>query len=279
MSKEKKFVIYILNCLFLFSAIFYGQKNENVFKPTDKTVVISNSSTPSAEILENSLKVDFEISFAKNELLLLEPLLLNAKFSNQTERTIEIFEPNLINQLGMKLVFDEKIYEGRKLFSHYISRPNRTRLLNPGDYIEEFVVLEPGASLFPSVGNYEVQFFISYGENKIWSNAIAISVREPLGLDKEAYDFLLSNLGSEFDLFGSSDHDMAGTQALLEGFIKKFASSRYHDYAVLSLSNLYKINKNFEMAKYELLKLGNTHNELLNNLVKKRLIDLPDNPF
>lgn len=278
MSKKTKFVFYGLNFLFLFSVIFYGQKQEVPFKPTDNEVLISKSDRSSAELLEDSLKVTFEISLAKTDLLMLEPLVLNSRFSNQTNGTLEFYEPNLVNQLGMKSVLDGEVDVDRRLFSHYINKPNRIRILKPDEFVEEVVVLEPGAGLFKSAGRYDVQFFISYGDQKIWSNTLTVSVREPGGIDREARDFLRTNLASEYDLFNSSDSGMVVTQSLLERFINEYASSIYHDYAVLSLSNLYNASKQYKKAKNELLKLKGTQIELMDSLVEKRLADLPDSP-
>jgi hypothetical protein len=280
MSKKIKFVLYGLNCLFLFSIIFYGQEQDRdgFFKPTDNKLVISNRNKSSADLLNDSLKISFEVTLAKRDFLLLEPVILKCRFSNQTDDVLEIYEPNLVNQLGMKSVVNERVDVDRRLFSHYINRPNRARKLEPGGFVEEVIILEPGAGLFKSTGKYDVQFFISFGDQKMWSNSVNVVVREPVGIDKEAYDFIAANLGSEYDLFSSSDSDVAVTKSLLEMFISRYGTSGYHHYAVLRLSTLYSVSKQFEKAKNELLKFKNTQNKLMNTLVERRLADLADSP-
>lgn len=266
-----------LVCLLFLAAASHGQdpQEKKVFPAAVDDIVIQHSRKTVEELHEDTSKISFEIQLARTTLLPLEPVIVKCNFTNRTGKTLEIIEPNLANNLRMKLRSGDGTDVIRKVFNGYVNGPSATRVLNPGETIEEFVMFEPGQEIFKGPGEYELQFFVSNGSTKVQSNLTTIIVNEPKGLDKEAYDFIRRNHVSEYDFFTSYQRNIAIAKSLLEDFASKFGGSRYYEYAVIGLSSIYGVTNQPEKAKSELLKLKSPKNELMTTFIDKRLAKLP----
>lgn len=278
--KKMYIKLEVLVCLLLVTIGSYGQdpKEKKVSQPTSDEIIIRPSVKTAEQLREDTSKISFEVLLGKTDLLPLEPVLVKFNFTNRTAETLEISEPNLVKDLRMKSRSNGRTEIVTKLFNYYISGPSATRVLNPGETIQELIIFEPSEGMFKTPGEYEAQFFLDYPNERIWSNPVNIVVNEPKGVDKEAYDFIRANSLSECVLFNSNRNNIAMTKSLHEEFINRFGTSRYYEYAVLCLSNLYSVTNEPGKAKNELLKLKNTENKLMNALIEKRLATLTDAP-
>jgi len=270
----------VLVCLLFVTIVSYGQdsKEKKVFPSTSDEIIIRPSNKTTEQLREDTSKISFEILLEKTNLLQFEPVLVKFNFTNRTDKTLEIFEPNLGRDLRMKSRSNGRTEIVTKLFNYYVNGPTATKVLKPGETIQEVILFEPREGMFKGPGEYEVQFFLAHPNEKVSSNPVNIVVSEPKGVDKEARDFIRANFLLESDLFDSTRDKILMTRSLLEEFINRFSTSGYYEYAVLSLSNLYGLTNEAEKAKNELIKLRNTQNELMNALIEKRLKALADTP-
>lgn len=213
--------------------------------PTEEVRILAEIATSPEQLRANAAKIEFRVALAKNQFHLLEPVRMIAKFKNPTSESLEIYEPNFEEQLGIRFSGNEKEATEKVRFKYYLSVPAKLLKLAPGQELEKTVILSPGYNLFGNQGPVEVQFYLSnLSKQSIWSNKINIEVVEPAGINREALDYLLENLGSENDLFTPrSGEEKTETLLILETFLEKFKHSAYSDAVRFELAKLYKIKR------------------------------------
>lgn len=268
-----------LVCFFVSATIFYGQEPKDRKTPSTQGdgLIISHSKKTAEELEDDTSRISFEIRLIRTTVLPLEPILVRCSFENRTNETLEVFEPKLANSLSLKLTSADGTEVTRKAFKGYINGPRSTRVLNPGETIEEFALLELGPDVLNVTGKYDLQFYLSNGST-VSSNTTTVFVNDPQSLDKEAYAFIRRNLGAEDDFFTSYQRNIANARFLLEDFADKFSGSRYYEYAVIGLSNIYGVTNQPGKAKNELLKLKSTQSELMSSFIDSRIAKLPGKP-
>ncbi len=273
MRNKIRYMLGTLAVSMLLSALSFGQEvtKDESLTPTDGEIVFYKSKKTPEQIRADFSKLKFEIELGKTDYLLLEPVVLKCKFSNPTDETLDINKPEIRNQLGLRTIFDGESEVTRDLFGINVNVAPVIQPLAPGEVIEELVLFQPGDGLFKRLGEYQVQFFLTNMDGNISSNTISITVNKPEGENEQAYNFLRKHPGMHYDLFYMKDTDDKTRQQTLETFISKFGNSTYRDYAILGLSNLYKMTKQPEKAKAELLKIKDSQIQLLSKVVENRL--------
>lgn len=276
MLEKSKKILGALSFLFLMALVSVAQnKQQDLDKeiPRGEIVILSGNNKTPSELREDTSKIEFQVELAKNELNLLEPIILVAKFRNPTQEVLEIYEPNFQKELGIKVVGNNKVSDEKVKFNYYLSIPSRIIKLEPGEVLEKTIILSPGYNLFRNKGNVDVQFYLSnLTDKKIWSNKVNVNVIEPTGIDNEALEFLLLNLGSGYDLFAPKGKDnKMEALPILKTFLSNYENSIYSDYARLELAMLYKVNREADKEKEELLKIKETQNKKLKEIIEKRL--------
>lgn len=268
-----KIILEMLFVIATSSAVLCGQtvKGDGSFKPIEGEVVFYKSKKTSDQIREDFSRLKFEIELSKANYLLLEPVVLKCSFSNPTGETLDIYRPELVNHLGMKTIRNGKSEINRNLFGINVNTAPVIQPLQPGEVIEEVLLLQPNDGLFRNVGGYEVQFFLSDLGGGLFSNSVNVMVNRPEVENEDAYNYLRSHPGSFYNLFYTEGVDNAARQSTLETFVGKFSNSVYYEYAVLGLSNLYVATEQSEKARDQLLKIRNSQNRLFNEIVRTKL--------
>jgi hypothetical protein len=236
MLTKSKFILKTAIALLLLNLVQYSQDKikEDNNKTEDEFTFVYVTKKSNEELKLDFTKVIFEVTLEKNNLMFLEPLVIKFKFSNQTDKQIEFYKPNLsdielqITNEGGKFVLH------KDLFAFYINRPRSISRLAPGESIEEIFITKPGNDrLFKESGNFQLKFFIAQDEKK-WSNVNNVVIKEPEGedlevwnkiKDKKSFAYFIQNaeiLGSNID-----PEETAKFQAEVEDILQKYPNSFY----------------------------------------------------
>lgn len=129
------------------------------------------------------------------------------------------------------------------------------------------VTIDRVAEFFPEPGMYGVQFALFGAETQ----TIEIKVLFPKGLDKEAYDLLISKEGNiSFQWVWSQKNGIEE----LETFVKQYGQSTYGDFAVLHLANIYFQKGFLEKSKSEFHKIIASERLSIANEAQSKLLEI-----
>ena len=138
----------------------------------------------------------FEVQLNKKNYILQEPIF--AEFKARLLSTDD--EPLFLHETLVKVKFEGKVKDfdrmsrltepPRKLPK--VSSPNIGELLQITQHTtyEREESLDRAAEFFSKPGDYQIQFFLLGKGNKLASNIIALTIEEPAGINKKAFDFL-----------------------------------------------------------------------------------------
>jgi hypothetical protein len=190
-----------------------------------------------------------ELTVLKQNLVQLEPIPLILTLRNKTAYSV-ISQTTLDFAAGFVQLF--LIDNNRE--------PVRIQNISP---IAKFVIVDPKPirpgerlqtkelltivqdKVFPQPGSYQIQAVMRDGREKqqIKSNLLIIHVREPSGLDLQAFDYLKHRTNPSY-FFSGLEADK--TQPQLLEFVSTFRDSSYGDYAALVLGDLYFARKDYQ---------------------------------
>jgi hypothetical protein len=220
-------------------------------------------------------KMSFEVALNKDSYLPFEPILAKFRFSNQTEFAQTTYNPVFLQESKIRINFNDKITEYNTL-SLITSKPFRLpAIYQPGHVYEQEELLSTMLGVFfPEPGNYEIQFILSSSDaaESIASNSIHITIENPTGIDKEAYDFLKKH--EKFaGLFAWASEEKNGV-ALLENFVSRYGESNYGNLAIYNLGVIYQAKDELDKAQIEFEKVKSGNNKIIADSANKALSDI-----
>ena len=211
----------------------------------------------------NFSNLTFEIATTnKKEFVKLEPIPITLTLSNKTTQTILGhralgFSANLVRVFVVQEGREQEVPQLSPFAKEMFIKPVE---MKPGEsyHAKELFTLNLD-SLFPKPGEYQIQAILLFPNSKLTvkSNTVAIHIREPEGIDRQAFDFIQANSRSSDFLSGRylSGHQKA--QSLLERFVMNYGESVYGDYATFLLGELYFVQEEYEKASELFLKVAN----------------------
>ena len=201
--------------------------------------------------------MSFQVMLDKDTYILLEPLYATFRFSNQTQEPQTTFPPVFLRHVGLRINFGGEIREFYELSPNMSMPFPLPAEFRPGLVYEESKILSAALCLwFPEPGNYQIQFvlFSADGRKKsISSDPIELTIADPQGVEKEAYEFL--NKHEKYSGLFSWVHVEKNKRPLLEEFVDKFSQTPYGELAILHLGMAYLLDNELEKAQTELVKL------------------------
>lgn len=229
-------------------------------------------------------KMSFEVELNKTEYVLLEPIGIKFRFSNKTDQPQTSYTPNFLTDTSVKISHNNESWE-RALYNLSINSSVRfPAIFMPGKTIEANGILQPNFTnkFFAEPGKYRLQFFLSdrrEGVEKISSSIFEVEIKQPAGIDKEAFSYLQKYIQNQLssDLFYLDERKNGQDAARLERFVAKYSSSVYGEYAIYSLGNFYLFYDEMEKAKSEFEKLKNSSNNILADNAKISLNEIEIN--
>lgn len=260
MSKKTKIIALI--------GIFVASVMVIWFYQRPITTVIAQIQTPT---------LTFEVSTHQNDYLLREPIPFNLKLSNQT---------NIPIKRGTRLALSDTNFIVRnengetaqwRMSRFYMSEAiYGLAELPPGGKMESDALLDGrmAEKIFPHPGRYEIQVEYIYDRDmpqqqpiKFKSNSIAINIREPQGIDRQAYNFLKA---THDPILTSSD--ITSLKQTKQNFVDRFPNSVYAKYMIVELAHIYEGSEDSKAIR-ELCKI-HTLDFYYTKDVKKRLLEI-----
>ena len=190
-----------------------------------------------------------ELIAPKHNFVQLEPIPLILTLHNKTPYSI-VVQTTLDFAAGRVQLFT--VEDNRE--------PVRIQNISP---IAKKIVIDPGPirpgerrqtkelltialdKVFPYPGSYQIEAVLRDDREKkqIKSNLLTIRVREPIGLDIQAFDYLKHRTNPSYFFSG---REAEKTESALLEFVSNFRDSSYGDYAALVLGDLYFARKNHQ---------------------------------
>lgn len=232
-----------------------------------------------ANAQSNTSVLTLEMTTPKNEYLQIEPIPVSLDLSNRTNQPISwkgilLLGPN-VNFLTRDINGAELRYDGGKYASGLLGFAVRT--MPPGEKTKQDVLIERALSeiLFPAAGRYEFQVEFVYsteGEGrekvKIISNSVSIVIKEPTGVERQAYDFIkgpLAEVNNKADVRAIAERE--------QEFVNKFKNTVYAKYISVSLARTYQTLGEDDKAFRELCKVSQ-EDFYYTKEVKKRVYEI-----
>lgn len=224
-------------------------------------------------------KLTLEISTAKTDYLLVEPISLNLYLSNRTAQPISwkgllMIGPD-INFVSRNATGDEIRFEGNKYVTGLFGSSVKSTLA--GEQTSQEILLDRHLAevLFPNPGQYTLQVEFLYRLDaegrqpiKITSNSLSLNVNAPTGINREAYDYIKGPLE---EVNGKSD-----VRAIVqseEEFLNRFRNTVYAKYISVSLARTYQTLGQNEKALRELCKISN-ENFYYSKEIQKKVFEI-----
>lgn len=226
------------------------------------TIVWSQQSQPLIDETQTQTSaLIFEVSTDQNHYLLREPISLNLRLSNQTDAPLKVGTSINLSDTNFIVLNEAGETVRWEMRNHYLSSSIYGLIqLHKGQKRESDVLLDGkmAEKIFPRPGRYEVLLEYVYYENvqeptKVISNRIIITIREPQGINKQAYNFL-----TEVYEPARQKSDIIPLKHLRQNFVNQFPNSVYAKYLIVELAKLYYGSEN-DKALRELCKIHNVN--------------------
>ncbi len=218
-------------------------------------------------------RMTFEVSLDKNSYVLLEPVFVKFKFSNQTGIPQIADSPVFIEESKLKVSFKGKTTIFNELSSG-VGKPFRfPSAFQPNGFSssEEIIASAFTGFFFSEPGNYQIQFVLrsSDGSKFIESNVIELQIMHPQGINKGAFDFMKRNK----NFFGMSSWNPKGKEeeTLLEWFVNNYGQSAYGEVAISNLASLYLSKGDIDKAHREFEKVKDSNHKSIADDAKNSL--------
>lgn len=222
-------------------------------------------------------KMKFEVAPDKDSYILLEPIRLKFKFSNQTSAPVTTFQPFFIHESKLIIFFNGETRVFNDLSSiNGIPAVRFPIIFKPQSLVSDEKIFNPAfvGAFFPVAGDYKLQFILrsADGEKSIQSNVLDIRIEEPAGIDRDALDFLRRN-EKYFGLSSWVFSDKEGTE-LLEQFVRRYGRSIYGDFGISGLAYTYLGQSKLDKAKAEFEKLKDSEHKTIAEDARRNLVDI-----
>lgn len=218
----------------------------------------------------------FEVALDKSTYVLSEPLMVSFRLTNETDAIKHLYPPNFVHDSVLLVRHGGETSTIGSLSNNTGGSYRFERILRP---METIAVVESFGSglahaFFPEPGTYQVQFVLHSGNalETITSNRVSVTIQSPVGLDKDAFDFMQKHQ----DFFGLSSWGPTNekTRSLLEAFVGMYGESVYGEDAILSLGTCYLVREEFDKAKAELEKIQVSKRESIATEAKRLLAEI-----
>ncbi len=218
----------------------------NVTKPTSRS--------------EDQLSLRWTID--RGDYLLGEPIVAEMVLYNQSYQPVSwsgVFGPGRdVNFEAVDTSGRQTRWEGKSSIGMF--KPAAS-LISPGGEVRSPILIDRYvlSDLLSRPGRYQLRLEFNYrvyeGEtnrtSRVVSNTVEIEIREPLGLNREAFDFMNGPL----DVASKDTNNPVITQRQQE-FVDRFASSVYAKFVVFQLANTYQAMGETGKAAREICKLA-----------------------
>ena len=224
-------------------------------------------------------KLTLDVSTAKTEYLQLEPVLLSLNLSNQTLQPISwngllMIGPN-VNFVSRNAAGNEIRYEGNKYVTGLFGSSVKSMLA--GEQIRQEILIDQSLAeiLFPNPGQHTLQTEFVYRRDsetgpsvKINSNSISLSINAPLGINRQAYDYIKGPLETVNN--GSDVRTIIQSE---QAFVNQFRNTVYAKHISVSLARTHQTLGENANAFRELCKISN-ENFYYSKEVRKKVFEL-----
>ncbi len=216
-------------------------------------------------------ELSYAVELNKIEYFLLEPVFVNFKLTNISRSILTIEKPIFL--LDSILTVEFPSGEKREIDSMSLSSgrpqhlPGNKSKLQPLQVYDQTSVLPISSNILVNEGKYKLKFSL----NGITSNTLEITVNNPTGIDKEAFDFL--NKYETKNTFNWVWEEKNGI-SILEEFVSKYGNSVYGEQAISYLGNIYKAKGQFDKAQTEFEKLKSSKNKVISDEAKKAIEEI-----
>jgi hypothetical protein len=244
MKKNKMFFLLVVLSSFILIAGWFQQRKQITVK--------AQSETP---------KLTLEVSTLQNSYLQLEPIHFKFKLSNRTNVPIKWGASLSLREMHFSVRGENeniRRWEIRKYYLH--GSLNGLIDMLPGDEVEAEDLLDGKLAemMFSRPGRYEVQVEYIYDiyvpqreQIKFTANPIIIDIREPQGINRQAYDYLKGPYET-----ARRKSDSTPLQGLRQNFVDNFSNSVYAKYMIFELGSIYRGLENAKAVR-ELCKIYN----------------------
>ena len=206
-----------------------------------------------------------KIATDRNEYFQSEPIGITCRFLNNTTRPQITVLPDFSSESRLAIEpgsYPVCFYQISKL------RPpltRRLRVFQPRTDSEEPILLDTNLDeMFPYPGTFTIQLSLPTMQgNMLESNPVQITIKEPVGIDKEALDFFRRHKSHiQFStLFGWWNHvKLDGRHTILEQFVNEYGESVYGELAALRLATYYLSRNEKSIARPLLEKAARSNN-------------------
>lgn len=208
-----------------------------------------------------------EVQIAKSDFIMLEPMELTVSYTFPSGD----FTPRISQDLIVEITSQGRTTKFQRLSSAVVSggiinQPDRSSN-NKFQSIKSETIVDRVSEFFPHPGEYLVQFRLNTAESK----KFIITIKEPTGLDKAAFDFLIQKHGnSSFEWVWSHENGVA----VLEDFVNKYGETIYGDFATRKLADIYLARSRFDRAEPLLEKLAKSERIFIASEARKLLAEL-----
>lgn len=228
-------------------------------------------------VVDDFENMSFQVALEKDTYLLFEPLYATFRFSNQTGKPQTTYIPVFLRESTLIINFNGSIKEYYPLNTN-IPIPFRfPGVSRPGAVYEEEGILSSMLDLwFPEPGSYQLQFVLRSidGAKTISSNTIELTIAEPRGLEKEAYEFL--KIHEKYAGLFFWVHVEKDNLPYLEEFVSKYSQTPYGELAIYHLGAAYKWNGDLDKAQAEFEKLKSSKRKSIADEAEKALNDVKE---
>lgn len=217
---------------------------------------------------------DLDVQFEKPSYFLLEPIFATFKYKlSSTENMPELSRETLVRVYFngkttefSGLTFNITKGEPQPLPAGNFVLKNSASAPQNRDYEKEQII-ERSAEFFPHAGDYKIQFVL----RGIASKLIDIKIENPIGLNKDAFNFLNQHEGNvSFDWVWKEKNGIA----LLETFVDKYGDSVYGETAIQILGIYYFFCDEHDKAQAAFEKIKNSPHKPVFENAKQFLSDI-----
>lgn len=248
---------------------------------------VININAQSEFVKDDFDKLSLSAQLNKSDYIPLEPILLKLKITNASGEDLKLNTGPDFKRILVEIKFNGKT---SNFSSPFLIRPGRALLggvFEKGKTLERSVLLDSYLDeMFPEYGKYQVSIVMTNGrdddqEASFKSNAFEINIKKPIGVDKEAIDFLRENQDKSLFWWKEKNEQVSLSstgKTLVERFADKYSASAFGQYAILNLGRHYFNRGEIEKAKLKLEKIKSSSNifvadqasEILTEISKKQ---------
>lgn len=243
------------------------------------SAIVAQSTTSASTASTSDLK--FSVTAGKATYLRYEPIVMRFKLRNPTNKDFvsRTTAPQFFQDSKLEITNSEGETSEVNTLSLAISHPEYSPLakfeIKAGDKYEMtgFAAIDP--ALLAAPGKYTLRLTYKWRfppDETLSAPPFEITILEPTGRDKAAFEFLSKN-GK--DVFFHGVDTPKNRDEVLQTFVRQYSDTGYGEYGIFALSSYYAYSINDKSrAKAELEKLLSSQNPYLAKRAAERLKEL-----